>query len=207
MELVEVLTGFKFIGEKIKELDETGRKKYIFGFEESYGYLAGTFSRDKDAVVASMLICEMAAYYKSRGMSLYEGLQEIYGKYGFFIEANHSFTLEGREGTEKIGCAMDVLREDKTGFFRECEIAAVRDYQLGEKYSPDSGKKSPLDLPVSNVLYYELRDGSWFCIRPSGTEPKLKIYFGVSGPSADKAEQKLGKIRESVVAAIKKLLY
>jgi len=206
-ELIEVLTGFKFIGEKIKELDETGHKKYIFGFEESYGYLAGTFSRDKDAVVASMLICEMAAFYKSRGMTLYEGLQEIYRKYGYFVEDIKSFTLEGKEGLEKISNAMNTLRASGQECFGECGITAIRDYQLREKYHIESGMREPLvGLPVSNVLYYELAGGSWFCIRPSGTEPKLKIYFGITESEMDKAKKKLEDIKNRVVTALEKLL-
>jgi phosphoglucomutase len=207
IELIEVLTGFKFIGEKIKELDETGVKKYLFGFEESYGYLAGTFARDKDAVVASMLIGEMAAYYKCRGMSLYEGLQEIFLKYGYYIEGITSFTLEGKEGVGKISGAMDALRLQKTGDFGGCKVSAVRDYQTSETFIVGTGENKALDLPVSNVLYYELEDGSWFCIRPSGTEPKIKIYYGVSEPSLEKAQQKLERIKENVILTIRKLLY
>lgn len=206
VELIEVLTGFKFIGEKIRELDERGSKKYIFGFEESYGYLAGTFARDKDAVVASMLIAEMAAYYKSRGMSLYEGLQEIFKKYGYFAEGITSFTLEGKEGIAKISGAMDELRSHKTAKFGDCDIDKIRDYQIRETLHVRTGRKEPLELPASNVLYYELKDGSWFCIRPSGTEPKIKIYCGVSGSSVEKAQQKLDSIKENVINAIKKLL-
>ncbi len=208
VELIEVLTGFKFIGEKIKELDETGRMKYLFGFEESYGYLAGTFARDKDAVVASMLIGEMAAYYKNRGVSLYEGLQEIFEKYGYFIEGITSFTLEGKEGVEKIAAAMETLRSRKmSAAFGACKLSAVRDYQEKEIIRFQTGAKETLDLPESNVLYYELADGSWFCIRPSGTEPKIKIYCGVSEASPQKAQQKLDAIRESIIGEIKKLLY
>jgi len=208
VEMIEVLTGFKFIGEKIKELDETGLKKYIFGFEESYGYLAGTFARDKDAVVASMLIGEMAAYYKNRGMSLYEGLLEIFEKYGYFVEGITSFTLEGKEGVEKIASAMETLRSRKmSAAFGNLELAAVRDYKEREIVRFPSGTKAALDLPESNVLYYELADGSWFCIRPSGTEPKLKIYYGVSEASSQKAQQKLDTIKESVITEIRKLLY
>ena len=207
VELIEVLTGFKFIGEKIKELDETGLKKYLFGFEESYGYLAGTFARDKDAVVASMLIGEMAAYYKGRGMSLYDGLLEIFEKYGYFIEGITSFTLAGKEGVEKINGAMDTLRTQKAGSFCACQIKAIRDYQLKEIFYIHSDKKDALDLPASNVLYYELEDDSWFCIRPSGTEPKIKIYYGVSESTLSKAQEKLEYIKEGVVSTIKKLLY
>lgn len=207
VELIEVLTGFKFIGEKIKELDETGIKKYLFGFEESYGYLAGTFARDKDAVVASMLIGEMAAYYKNRGMSLYEGLQEIFKKYGYFVEGITSFTLEGKEGVEKISAAMEALREHKTEAFGACRIAAVRDYQKKEIVRFPDGTIEALDLPESNVLYYEPVDGSWFCIRPSGTEPKIKIYYGVSEASEEKAQRKLDTLKEAIIGEIKKLLY
>lgn len=206
-ELIEVLTGFKFIGEKIKELDETGKKKFLFGFEESYGYLAGTFARDKDAVVASMLIGEMAAWYRNRGMSLYEGLLELFEKYGYYIEGITSFTLEGKEGVEKINSAMDVLRSGKSTAFSRCRVKAVRDYKRREVTELSTGKKRPLDLPASNVLYYELADGSWFCIRPSGTEPKIKIYYGVSDESMDKSKDKLERIKENVVGDIKSLLY
>ncbi|HEX2946412.1 MAG TPA: phospho-sugar mutase [Clostridia bacterium] len=207
IELIEVLTGFKFIGEKIKELDETGKKKYLFGFEESYGYLAGTFARDKDAVVASMLIGEMAAWYRNRGMSLYEGLLELFEKYGYFIEGITSFTLEGKEGIEKINSAMDSLRSRKSSAFAACNVKAVRDYEQREIAELHTGIRKPLDLPVSNVLYYELADGSWFCIRPSGTEPKIKVYYGVSESSMAKSREKLEKIKEHVVGEIKQLLY
>jgi phosphoglucomutase len=206
VELIEVLTGFKFIGEKIKELDETGIKKYMFGFEESYGYLAGTFARDKDAVVAAMLIGEMAAYYRNRGMSLYEGLQEVFKKYGYFIEGITSFTLDGKEGIEKIGGAMESLRSQKSGGFGDLTLKAIRDYMTGERTVIADGSREILDLPASNVLYYELEDGSWFCIRPSGTEPKIKIYYGVSEASKDKAQNKLDIIKDNVTGVIKGLL-
>ena len=206
VELIEVLTGFKFIGEKIKELDEPGIKKFIFGFEESYGYLAGTFARDKDAVVASMLICEMAAYYRNRGMSLYDGLQEIFEKYGYFIEGITSFTLEGKEGLEKICAAMDTLRDMNAYSFDGCEITAVRDYLAGIRTDMEDGSSKELGLPVSNVLYYELKDGAWFCVRPSGTEPKIKIYYGVSEKTRKKAKRRLEIIENSVTGMITKLL-
>ncbi len=207
VELIEVLTGFKFIGEKIKELDETGIKKYLFGFEESYGYLAGTFSRDKDAVVASMLISEMAAYYANRGMSLYEGLLEVFEKYGYFVEGITSFTLEGKEGTEKISKAMETLRSQKSIYFKENNLKAVRDYKTKERMAMDSGSIEKIELPASNVLYYELVDESWFCIRPSGTEPKIKIYYGVFEASSEKAYSRLEYIKDSVTGVIKGLLY
>jgi phosphoglucomutase len=207
VEMVEVLTGFKFIGEKIKELDEFGNKKYQFGFEESYGYLAGTFARDKDGVVASMLVAEMAAYYKSRGMSLYEGLQELFKKYGYTIEGVASFTLAGKEGLEKIKYTMDQLRSSKPDRFNTSEVAALRDYQVGERYDLGSDNKEKLTLPQSDVLYYEMKDGSWFCIRPSGTEPKIKVYFGVTDKDMESAQKRLDVLKENVLTIVKKYLY
>jgi len=203
VELVEVLTGFKFIGEKIKELDEFGDKKYLFGFEESYGYLAGTFARDKDGVVASMLIAEMAAYYKSRNMSLYEGLQELYKKYGYYIEEVTSFNLEGKAGVERIEYTMNKLREDRPAHFNDSKVSAVRDYYTGKRKDLLNGSEQLLSLPQSNVLYYEMTDGSWFCVRPSGTEPKIKVYFGVSENSREKAENRLEKLKGDVLEVIK----
>ncbi len=205
-ELMDVLTGFKFIGEKIKLLDEQGDRKFQFGFEESYGYLAGTFARDKDGVVASMIIAEMAAYYYSRGMSLYDGLQEIYKKYGYFIEAITSYTLEGKEGIEKIKGTLLKLREDCIVDFNGSKVGVLRDYLSGQKYIVLEEKREPLDLPKSDVLYYEMQDGSWFCIRPSGTEPKIKIYFGVSDSSKESADNKLNVLKENVLEIINKLL-
>lgn len=205
-ELLDVLTGFKFIGEKIKLLDEQGDRKFQFGFEESYGYLAGTFARDKDGVVASMIIAEMAAYYYSRRMSLYDGLQEIYKKYGYFIEAITSYTLEGKEGIEKIKGTLLKLREDCIVDFNGSKVGVLRDYLSGQKYIVLEEKREPLDLPKSDVLYYEMQDGSWFCIRPSGTEPKIKIYFGVSDSSKESADNKLNVLKENVLEIINKLL-
>jgi len=206
VELIEVLTGFKFIGEKIKELDDTGIKKYLFGFEESHGYLAGTFARDKDAVVASMLAAEAAAFYKSRGMTLYEGLQEIFQKYGYYCEEVTSFALEGKEGLEKINAAMDALRNDKTAGFIECCPVEIRDYLTGETLDLESGEKGKTGLPSSNVLYYRLKGSAWFCIRPSGTEPKIKIYYGSADKSEQESRERLMSIKENVIAGIKKLL-
>ncbi len=207
VEMIEVLTGFKFIGEKIKELDDTGIKKYIFGFEESHGYLAGTFARDKDAVVASMLTAEMAAFYKGCGMTLYEGLQEIFQKYGYYFEEVTSFALEGKEGIEKINAAMDALRSDKTASFIKCYPEEIRDYLTGETLHVGSGRKEKINLPSSNVLYYRLKDSAWFCIRPSGTEPKIKIYYGCADKTENKSRERLKSIKENVIAEIKKLLF
>lgn len=208
VELLEVLTGFKFIGEKIKLLDENGDKKYLFGFEESYGYLAGTSVRDKDAVVASMLIAEMAAYYKSREMSLYDGLMELLNKYGYTIEGIKSYTLKGKEGLDKIKFALEKLREDEITKFGAIEVAAIRDYQKGERYEISTGKRDKIDLPESDVLYYEMKDGkSWFCVRPSGTEPKIKVYYGVTDKGLDAAKSKLEQIQTNVLGVVEKLLF
>ena len=207
IELVEVLTGFKFIGEKIKELDEFGDKKYLFGFEESYGYLAGTFARDKDGVVASLLIAEIAAYYKSRNMTLYEGLQEIFKKYDFYLEGISSFTLAGKEGAERIKETLHKLRDEKPSSFGTFKVSAIRDYLSGIRHEVETGKEEQLFLPESDVLYFELKDGSWFCVRPSGTEPKIKIYYGVSEKSDDVARKKLGKLQDNVLSEIRMLLF
>lgn len=204
--LIETFTGFKFICEKIKELDEYGSMKFLFAFEESYGYLMGTFVRDKDGVVASMLAAEMAAYYKSRGMSVSEGLQELYRKYGYLREEVTSFILEGKEGFEKIGQAMNELRKARPSRFGGHEVAAVRDYLAGERYNMDAMKIESLPLSESNVLYYEMKDGSWFCIRPSGTEPKIKIYFEVSDKTTDAAESKLKSLKKEVTEVVGRLL-
>ncbi|HHV98172.1 MAG TPA: phospho-sugar mutase [Clostridiaceae bacterium] len=206
VQFVEVLTGFKFIGEKIKEMDEFGDKKFLFGFEESYGYLAGTFSRDKDGVVASMLIAEMAAYYRSRGMSLFEGLQELFAKYGYYMEDITSFTVEGKEGLEKISYTMKELRESKPSRFNDEEVYAIRDYSVGKRFVIDTGEEEHIDLPKSDVLYYEMKDDSWFCVRPSGTEPKIKIYYGVHGSDKEQANKKLEKLKEAVLECVNKLL-
>ncbi|NLL04586.1 MAG: phospho-sugar mutase [Clostridiaceae bacterium] len=208
VELLEVLTGFKFIGEKIKLLDENGDKEYLFGFEESYGYLAGTSVRDKDAVVASMLIAEMAAYYKSRDMSLYDGLMELFNKYGYTIEGIKAYTLKGKEGLDKINFALEKLREDEVTKFGDIEVAAVRDYKKSERYEISTGKREKIDLPESDVLYYELKDGkSWFCVRPSGTEPKIKVYYGVTDNGLDAAKAKLERIQTNVLGVVEKLLF
>jgi len=204
VEMVEVLTGFKFIGEKIKELDEFGSRKFLFGFEESMGYLAGTHSRDKDGVVTSMLAAEMAAYYKSKGMTLTEVLKEMYERYGYTAEETVSYVLEGRKGQESIIKAMEGLREKGAEELGGLKVLAVRDYKERTRYDLVSGERTRLDLPESNVLYFEMGKGSWVCVRPSGTEPKIKLYFGVSAESADKAAELLKKIKEGLFEKMKK---
>ena len=203
IDVIEVLTGFKFIGEKIKEFEESGNsKQYIFGFEESYGCLAGTYARDKDAVVASMLIAEMAAWYKSRNMSLYEGMQELYKKYGVYIEYLKSITLEGKQGTEKIQAIMEKLRKDTPTEINGVRIIALRDYNVGKRFDFIDNTERDIDLPKSNVLYFELEDQSWFVVRPSGTEPKIKIYFSVVGNTLQAAEQKMTLFKKEVIDRI-----
>lgn len=206
VELVEVLTGFKFIGEQIRLRDESGKQKYLFGFEESYGYLAGTDVRDKDAVVASMLIAEMAAYYKAKGITLYEALINLFEKYGYSLEGVNSFTLEGKDGVMKIKGAMSSMRDAKYKKFGDLNVKAIRDYQNSERIVIADGTKEKITLPVSNVLYYEMEDGSWFCVRPSGTEPKIKIYYGVSDKTLELSKARLENLKSNVLGVIKPLL-
>ncbi|HEX2927525.1 MAG TPA: phospho-sugar mutase [Ruminiclostridium sp.] len=206
IELVEVLTGFKFIGEQIKLRDENGNQKYLFGFEESYGYLAGTDVRDKDAVVASMLVAEMAAYYKTKGISLYDALINLFENYGYFIEGISSFTLEGKDGLMKIKQAMTTMRDTRYKSFGDLKVKAIRDYQKSERYVISNEATEKITLPVSDVLYFEMEDGSWFCVRPSGTEPKIKIYYGVSDETLKLSQEKLEKFKNSILDVIKPLL-
>lgn len=191
LDVINVLTGFKFIGQKIKSFEESGDRTYLFGYEESYGYLVGTHARDKDGVVASLLISEMAAYYYDKGMSLYEGLQELYKKYGYFKEKTISLTLKGIEGLAKIKEIITYFRENDIKEFNNTKVVDLKDY-----------KKGIDDLPKSNVLKYFLEDGSWIAVRPSGTEPKLKFYVAVKGQ--DEAEC-AGKI-DNIEADINKII-
>lgn len=204
--LLDVLTGFKFIGEKIRLLDDTGKATYLFGFEESYGYLAGTHARDKDAVVAVMLIAEMHAWYRSKGKSLYEGLMDLYATYGHVLEGIDSFTLKGKEGLEKIGAAMNTLRAEKAPCFGGTRIRVLRDYETGTCIDFDTRIHTEMDFPASNVLHYDIGDGEWFCVRPSGTEPKIKIYYGICADSAAGAQARLLQLKTDVLGVIKPLL-
>jgi len=203
IEVEEVLTGFKFIGEKIRVLDEFGNRKFLFGFEESYGYLIGTYARDKDAVSASMMIAEIGAYYNSHGMTLWDGLQKLYGEYGYVGGDVFSFILAGKEGLEKIEDIMQKMR-DKGGLkINGYRILSIWDYLLGEKHNILSDFKEKLSLPASNVLYYELSGGSWFCIRPSGTEPKIKIYLETFGNDMKDANGKLEDLKKKILDILK----
>lgn len=188
---INTLTGFKYIGEKMTEFEKTGEYRFLFGYEESYGYLAGTYCRDKDAVLASMLICEAAAYYKSRGKTLYDVLQELYGKYGYFREQLESRTMKGKDGLEKIKGIMEDWRNNAPASVGDVQVVGVQDYSKG------------IDgLPTENVLKYTLADDSWFCLRPSGTEPKIKMYFAVRGSSVEDAGERLEQLRVSVMSRV-----
>ncbi len=200
--LYEVLTGFKYIGEKIKDLDEFGEQHFQFGFEESFGYLAGTDVRDKDAVVASMLLSEMAAVSMEKGETLFDRLEKIYEKFGYAAEKTVAITREGMEGKKKIESALVNLRKD----FKLEGVVAVKDYLDGYKCIIATGEKEKLDLPSSNVLIYEMEGIDWLCVRPSGTEPKLKIYFGFYGDNKAAAENKLERISKAVIDRIQEEL-
>ncbi len=202
----EVLTGFKYIGEKIKEFEKDNSHTYLFGFEESYGCLAGTYARDKDAVVATMLICELAAYYKSKGMTLYDGLQEVYKKYGFYKESIKSITLKGIEGIENMKKIMDTFRADTPSEIGDSKVVEARDYNAGTFKNLATGESGNVNLPKSNVLYYVLENGTWFCVRPSGTEPKIKIYFGSKGDSMESAEKNIENALDGVMKIVNGVL-
>lgn len=201
IDVEEVLTGFKYIGEKMREYKESNEKTYIFGFEESYGYLAGDFCRDKDAVVAAMLIAEMTLFYKEKGMSLYDGLIKLYDKYGYFKEALVSFELKGKEGSEKISACIDAFRNEELKEVNGYKVVSKKDYKLS--VSEDSeGNKDVINLPKSNVLKFTLDNGSWFVVRPSGTEPKMKAYIAVKGNTMEDSDEMLEEFKEKVVEII-----
>ncbi|EKQ53588.1 MULTISPECIES: phospho-sugar mutase [unclassified Clostridium] len=202
IELMDVLTGFKYIGEKIREFEDAGNKTYLFGFEESYGYLAGNFVRDKDAVIASMLVCEMCLYYKEQGKSLYDALIELYEKYGYFKETLVSLELKGKEGQEKIANCIEGLRNDPISKVDTVKIVTRLDYKLSVEENTVNNTKTTIDLPKSNVLKYILEDGSYFVVRPSGTEPKMKIYLAVKSNSLENAEKDIASFKEKVMEII-----
>lgn len=196
---IEVLTGFKYIGEQIKLFEETGSNEYIFGFEESYGFLVGTHSRDKDAIVAVMTLCEAAAYYKSLGISLYDQMNNIYEKYGYYKEDLIAVTFKGIEGMEKMKAIMDEFRNNPPKQAGDYQVLQVRDYKLDTITDVETGKVTATGLPNSDVLYFDLSDDAWCAIRPSGTEPKIKFYFGAKGSSMDDASKNLDKLMNDEV--------
>ncbi|WP_369902034.1 phospho-sugar mutase [Bacillus manliponensis] len=199
LETVDTLTGFKFIGEKIKQYEESGQYEFQFGYEESYGYLIRPFCRDKDAVQSVLFACEVAAYYKSQGKTLYDGLLEVFETYGYFREDLVSLTLKGKDGAQKIQEMMTIFRENPPTEVAGIAVKAVEDFKASTvTYLVDS-RNEEIHLPKSNVLKYQLADGSWFCLRPSGTEPKIKFYFGVRDETLEKSEQKLLSIKEDIM--------
>ena len=206
IELVEVLTGFKFIGQKILEMEKTGKGTYLFGMEESYGCLTGTYARDKDAVVASMALCEAAAYYKTKNMTLWDAMIAMYERYGYYQDGITAITLKGIEGLEKIGQIMNTLRAEAPKEIGAYQVTAVRDYKNDTITDIATGAVRPTGLPSSNVLYYELTDDAWVCVRPSGTEPKVKFYFGIKGSSLADADAKAEAMKVAVNALVEKML-
>ena len=202
VEIIDVLTGFKYIGEKIHEFEINKDKTFLFGFEESYGYLSGDFVRDKDAVIASMLIAEMTLYYKSKGLSLYQALMNIYEKHGFFKEELVSIELQGKEGQEKIAACIEGLRNETIAEVSGAKVVTKYDYKLSVEEDYSNNKKLEIKLPKSNVLKYILDNGSSFVVRPSGTEPKMKIYLAVRGSSLENADSQVATFKAAVMDII-----
>lgn len=193
-DLIEVLTGFKYIGEQIRRFEQDHSHHFVFGLEESYGCLAGTYARDKDACVAVMLLCECAAFSKARGKTLWDAMKDMYRKYGYYLEGMSFVTLKGREGAGEIRRRMDKMRQSPVLFLGGNEVLAVRDYAAGTRKDMKTGEVSSTHLPKSDVLYYELSNGAWCCARPSGTEPKIKFYCGVRGNSMEDAKLRLQEL-------------
>ena len=206
IELIEVLTGFKYIGQKILEFETTGKGTYLFGFEESYGCLIGTHARDKDAIVATMALCEAAAYYKTLGKTLWDAMIEMFERYGYCKDDIKSITLKGIEGLEKIQEILETFRKDTPEAFGEYRVQKARDYKADTIKNLETGEVTPTGLPSSNVLYYDLTDDAWVCVRPSGTEPKVKFYYGVKGTSLEDAQSKSDNLGKFILEMIDKML-
>ena len=202
VKLIEVLTGFKFIGQQILGFENTGKGTYLFGFEESYGCLIGTHARDKDAIVATMALCEAAAYYKTQGKTLWDAMVDMYEKYGYYKDDVKSITLKGIEGLAKIQEILDGLRNETPAQVGSYKVLSARDYKLDTIKDMATGEVKPTGLPKSNVLYYDLSDDAWLCVRPSGTEPKVKFYYGVKGTSLEDAAKKSEALGAEVLAMI-----
>ncbi len=203
VKLIEVLTGFKYIGEQIKLFEETGCNNYVFGLEESYGCLPGTYARDKDAPAAVTMLCEVAAYYKAQNKTLWDAMLEIYEKYGYYKEGLATLTLKGIEGAAQINTIMSNARENAPKKIGRFEVLAVRDYKNDTRVDMKTGTVSKTSLPESNVLYYELENNAWCCVRPSGTEPKIKFYVGVKGVSLEDATEQLEELKAAVLEIFK----
>ncbi len=204
--LIEVLTGFKFIGQQILGFETTGKGSYLFGFEESYGCLIGTHARDKDAIVATMALCEAAAYYKTQGKTLWDAMVDMYDKYGYYKDDIQSITLKGIEGLQKIQEILETLRRNPPAEVGGYQVVKARDYQAETIRDIATGEVTGTGLPKSNVLYYDLTDDAWLCVRPSGTEPKVKFYYGIKGSSLADADEKSAKLGKEVLAMIDKML-
>jgi len=202
VKLIEVLTGFKFIGEQIKFFEQTGSNNYVFGLEESYGCLAGTHARDKDAIVAVMCLCEVAAYCKKNNMTLWDMMLEMYEAYGYFKETQYTITLKGIDGSKQIAAIMDKLRQNPPKMIGDAKVLKFRDYQEDKVIDMETGAESKTGLPKSNVLYFELPNNCWCCARPSGTEPKIKFYMGVVGNSLDDAQAKVEQLTKDLKALL-----
>ncbi len=203
LDTIDVLTGFKFIAEKIKEYETTGQYKFLFGYEESYGYLISDFARDKDAIQAVLLAAEVCAYYKEKGMSLYDALISIFETYGFYREGLRSLTLKGKEGTERIQQTLAAFRSNPLTQLGNVKVAVSEDYLLGIRTKAD-GSTETIDLPKSNVIKYLFEDGSWVCLRPSGTEPKIKFYFGINAETLEASKQKLEEVEKAFMELVEK---
>lgn len=204
--LIEVLTGFKYIGQQILGFETTGKGNYLFGFEESYGCLIGTHARDKDAIVATMALCEAAAYYKTQGKTLWDAMVDMYEKYGYYKDDIQSITLKGIEGLQKIQEILETLRKNPPTEFGGYKVRKARDYQADTIKDLETGEVTSTGLPASNVLYYDLTDDAWLCVRLSGTEPKVKFYYGIKGTSLEDADEKSKSLGEKVVAMIDSML-
>ncbi len=204
--LIEVLTGFKYIGQQILNFEQSGKGTYLFGFEESYGCLIGTYARDKDAVAAVMALCEAAAYYRTKGMTLWDAMLDLYERYGYYRDDVQSVTMKGIEGLEKIQKIMDELRSHAPERIGDYEVQAVRDYKEDTIRTVSTGEVRPTGLPSSNVLYYEMTDDAWVCVRPSGTEPKVKFYYGIKGSSLADAEEKSAALGRKVLSLVDELM-
>lgn len=198
MKFIECLTGFKYIGEQIKFFEQTGSNEYVFGFEESYGCLVGTHARDKDAVVAVMALCEAAAYYKTQGITLWDQMLNIYNKYGYYKEDLFTMTFKGADGAKKMQDMMDAYRKNTPKQVGAYKVLRLRDYKNDVINDLATGETIPTGLPKSNVLYFELENDAWFCVRPSGTEPKIKFYAGIKGTSLEDSAKKLDELMEAI---------
>ena len=198
MKFIECLTGFKYIGEQIKFFEQTGSNEYVFGFEESYGCLVGTHARDKDAVVAVMALCEAAAYYKTQGITLWDQMLNIYNKYGYYKEDLFTMTFKGADGAKKMQDMMDAYRKNTPKQVGSYKVLRLRDYKNDVITDLATGETTPTGLPKSNVLYFELENDAWFCVRPSGTEPKIKFYAGIKGTSLEDSAKKLDELMEAI---------